>query len=431
MRSALRTDVKKLLALILLFALLPLPASARTGEGTVEHPEYTSMTRATTDYFSTVSMLQIFDDFADPARAKAFEETWREIVLLLGRLEKAFSLSETDSDISRFNALSAGESTPVCGDTERLLGIAHGVWSATEGCYDPTVAVLVDLYGFTPRFSSRSYRPVLRYDRERVNGVLPLPEDDIVEALRPLVDFSGVTLSGGRLYKQTPSAIVGGEVCRQSLDLGGIAKGYAVDLVTELLRARGYAYGYFSCGGSSIGILSRAVASSGAPGPAQWGVGVQYPRFGSEQNVLLRLFTENVCLSTSGDYEHTYTLNGVRYTHLIDPGSGRPINMPVNGVQSGVCSATVLGEDAAVCDALSTALCVMGPERAVMFMNGSEYRDYSYLLILYSDDLPYCEIVTDLPGERYVVLDPAHFLLASETDPDGAVLYTGVLSKAG
>ena len=423
--------MKKLLALILLFALLPLPAKVRAEEGVPERPEYTSMTRVTMEYFSTVSMLQIFDDFADPERVAAFEDTWSEVLRLLERLDGAFSLSKPDSDVSRFNALPAGGSVLVSEDTERLIGLVRGVYDATGGCYDPTVAPLVDLFGFTPRFSSRSYRPSAGYDRERVNGALPLPDDETVEALRPLIGFSGVSVYEGRLYKNTPPILLYGGAYQQSMDLGGIAKGYAVDLVMEFLRERGYAYGYFSCGGSSIGILSRAVSSAGAPGKAQWGVGVQYPRFGSEQQVLLRLFTNDVCLSTSGDYEHFYTQGGVRYSHLIDPAQGRPVNMPVNGVQSGVCSATVLGENAAVCDALSTALCVMGPERAVAFMNGPDYPEYSYLMILYSDDLPYCEIVTDLPAERYEVLDPERFHVACETGPDGAVLYTGNLRNSG
>ena len=419
--------MKNILCWALLLPLLFSPALAEGGE---ERPAYTSRSRVTSDYFSTVSMLQLFDDFTDPARAAAFEETWKEATDLLARLDAIFSLSDPGSDISRFNALASGESTPVSRDTAEVLAVARDVYGKTGGLYDPTVAPLVDLFGFTPRFSARNYRPSAAYDRAKENGVLPLPDDGAVEALKKLVDFPSLHLSDGRLQKNTPSVSLLGSVFQQTIDLGGIGKGYAVDRVLTLLREKGYAYGYFSCGGSSVGILARASASRGAPQPAQWGVGIQYPRFTGQQETLLRVFTKNRSLSTSGDYEHAYLLDGVRYSHLIDPRTGWPANMPSGGIQSGLCSVTVLGESAAFCDALSTALLVMGPQAAVDFMNRPDMAGISYVMIGCRDGTEHCEVITNLKEEQYELLDPERFLLCSYTDSAGNVVYTGTFFDA-
>lgn len=416
--------MKKALIWCLLLALLPLslPCPAEEGE---ERPAFTSRSRVTTDYFSTASMLQIFDDFKNPARVDAFEETWKEMTALLARLDAVFSLSDSGSDISRFNALEPGESTALARETAETLAVAREVYQLSGGLYDPTVASLVDLFGFTPRFNARDYRPTAGYDRKKENGVLPLPAESDVLALRKLVDFSSVRFTDSTIQKNTPSVTAGGSVCRQTLDLGGIGKGYAVDRVMALLREKGYTYGYFSCGGSSIGILSRATASRGAPEAAQWGVGIQYPRFTDRQETLLRIFTRNRALSTSGDYEHAYLLDGVRYSHLIDPRTGWPANMPSGGIQSGLCSVTVLGESAAFCDALSTALLVMSPKQAVASMNREDMAGISYVMIGYRDGANHCELITNLKEEQYELLDPDRFLLCSDTDGTGNVVYTG------
>lgn len=415
----------KVLSIALAFLILPLPAFAQEAEEALERPEYTSRSRVTMDYFSTVCMLQLYDDFSDPARVEAFNQTWEEILELLAVIDAELSLAMPESDVSRFNAAQSGESITVSADTAAILDTVEAVFTLTDGRYDPTVSILVDVFGFTPRFSQRQYQPIYGYDREKVNGVVPLPVPDTVTALQQLVQFETINRSGLTLTKTTAAATIGGHTYQQSLDLGGIGKGYAVDRVMELLRSKGYRYGYFSCGGSSIGILSRATASRGAPEPAQWGIAVQYPRFVAEDEALLRVFTRDQMLSTSGDYEHAYILDGVRYSHIIDPQTGWPVNMPVDGVQSGICSVTVLGDNAAFCDAMSTALCVLGVEEAIDLMNQPNMQEYSYVMILYSDASEVCEIVTNLPAERYELLDPERFVVVSAVDAHGIVSYNG------
>ena len=365
---------------------------------------YTSLRHITLDYFSTVNVLQVYGDFTDPQERARFEETWQEVLCILKETDDAISLSWEESDMSIFSRSKAGEMVSISSITKELLDKAKVVYEASEGLYDPTVSILVDLFGFTPLFSI-SKKPILGYDRQWAGSALPLPEEETVQKLLELVDFGTLTWGDGYLLKRKEDVFLSSSFYGQSLDLGGLAKGYAVDRVMEVLKQKGYAYGYFSCGGSSIGILSRPTASEGAPLPGQWGLSIQKPRFALEKEDALRLYTQNARLSTSGDYEHCYFLHHVRYCHLIDPTTGWPINPPEGGEQKGICSMTVLGEDASLCDALSTALCVMGPLDAIAFMNREE----------------------NLSPSSYVILDPEHYKEASLRRENGRVSYAGTI----
>lgn len=394
-----------------------------------EHPEYTAMSRATTDYFSTASMLTVYDDFSQPGRAEAFERTWEDVCALLGELDAALSVSEPQSDVSRFNALASGGSVEVSAHTRAVIDTARAVYDLSDGAYDPTVSCLVDLYGFSPRFTKSRFTPTEPYDRERnlVAQSFAPPDRAYVEGFRSLVSLPSVEAEGDALVKLAQPVQIAGVSYEQQIDLGGIGKGYAVDRVAQLLRERGYAYGYFSCGGSSIAVLQRAKASRGAPEAAQWGVAIAKPRWATaEDQTLMRVFMRDGMLSTSGDYEHAYIHDGVRYCHLISPATGQPVNMPQEGIQRGICSATVFGSSAAMCDALSTALCAMGVTDALALMNAPEMADYRFVLVLYSDAEAHCEIVTDLSEAEYELLDEERYRVASRVQ-NGLVAYTGTL----
>lgn len=417
-------------AAVLLMLSLVFWAECMAQEAVQEHPEYTVMRRVTTEFFSTASMLMVYDDFSQPERQEAFEQTWEDVCALLEEIDAALSLSRTDSDVNRFNALASGENVSVGQHTLNVLDAARNIHARSGGAYDPTVSRLVDLYGFSPRFTAVGYESSSQpYDRESIEGGrgFPPPDRMYMEGFVTLVSLPSIESSGNLLTKRVQSAEIAGTRYEQTIDLGGIGKGYAVDCVMSLLRQRGYAYGYFSCGGSSVGVLRRAVASTGAPEPAQWGVAIVKPRFATQsEQTLMRVFLRDKTLSTSGDYEHVYMHDGVRYSHLIDPATGEPINMPRDGIQSGICSATVFGESAAKCDALSTALCALGLEDALELMNRPEMSDYRFVLVLYSGDSAYCEVVTNLSETEYQLLDAERFRLACEVE-NGVVSYTGSL----
>jgi thiamine biosynthesis lipoprotein len=411
----------------LAFALLVLLAFAPCccTHAADERPTYTAMSKVTTAYFSTASRLLLYDDFTDPERRHAFGETWEAVKDLLEEIDQALSPSRETSDVSRYNRLRCGESIAISPHTANVLSVARQVYALSGGAYDPTVSALVDLWGFSPRFTSAYSTTTMPYDRPRLGAGFALPEDEYVEGLQELVCFPAIQMEGLTLTKTAAPVEIQGTLYEQTLDLGGIGKGYAVDQVTALLRERGYVYGHFSCGGSSLAVLQRAIASKGAPEPAQWGVAIEKPRFRTrEAPAFMRVFARDMALSTSGDYEHTYMMEGVRYTHLIDPVTGYPINRPVNGIQKGLCSATVFGPNAAFDDALSTALCVMGLKDALALMNTEPLAGYGFVLTLYDGSQNYCEYVTNLPPAQCAFLDEAHYRRAC-VQIGGKVIYTG------
>ena len=251
-------------------------------------------TRYTDRYFSTMSVLFVYTD-----DRQAFESTWARTKQILEEIQSAVSLAEPDSDLSRFNALPAGESCRITPLTAAIFRIAKEVWAETGGLYDPTVYPLVDLWGFSPRFNSNIYEPVQPYDRAYAEGKLPLPDNRYIEALRQLIGLDGIALSGSdeegwTLTKNTPSITVDGHVFHAQMDLGGIAKGYACDLVKQLLRDKGFENGHFVCGGSSIAVLSRP------DGDYQLTIGK--PRPGDNaQTIFATLYARDTTLSTSSD----------------------------------------------------------------------------------------------------------------------------------
>lgn len=333
-------------------------------------PTYTAraqqmMSRQTDDYFSTVSALFLY---VDDSGKQAFEKTWAQVKETLGAIEAAVSVSSPDSDIARFNALPQGGECEISPLTAAMLSIAREVYDATGGLYDPTVYPLVDLWGFSPRFNANSYAPALPYDRPYENGRLPPPQERYIDALLPLVGFDGIALQqrDGAFFlrKNTPSVSVDGVVYHAQIDLGGIAKGYACDQVAALLRGQGYTMGHFVCGGSSMALLSRPT------GDGTYALQLKKPRPGhGDETHYATVRAQNTTLSTSADSSHSFLREGVVYCHIIDPRTGWPVNTPVEEAgQSGLAAVTLLGESAAKNDAMTTALMLMGPERAAAYV---------------------------------------------------------------
>ena len=356
-----------------------------------------SFMRQTSDYFGTVSMLRLYD-------THGAQETWTEVKSLLDKIDRAVSVSDENSDIARFNRLHAGESLPVSEITADIFCRAQKVFELTGGLYDPTVYPLVDLWGFSPRFNDRQYRPSMPYDRP-LAGAYPAPPDSrYIDALLPLVGLKGIELTepgdGWMLVKHTPAVIVDGVTIEAQLDLGGIAKGYACDRVRELLLSRGYSEGYFICGDSSMTFLNSADhagfrVTAGKPRATE-NVGTEYARF----------VVENSSLATSSDATHAFDMNGVHWCHLIDPRTGWPVNRPDStGVQAGIASVTLVGEEAALLDALGTALCVMGPKEAARFLTD---RSEKMVMALWHSDSDDYKVVTNMPSDELELPDPAY-----------------------
>lgn len=393
---------------------------------------YTTKTKQSTAFFSTTVALSVQDDFSKEKNVRKFEDCWQEVKDVLRDIENAVSVSNPDSDIALFNALPEGGSMTITEHTANILLIVKDMYAELGGMFDPTVAPLVDLWGFTPRFNTNRYQPQYPYDPPALTNGHTVPDERYVGGFKRLVNFDGIIITGDTdtgyvLWKEIPSVEIDGVLYQAQLDLGGVAKGYAADVMRGILDGYGYTHGYFSNGSSSMVLLRNASPDAVADGTKAFTLGIRKPRDGAnEQSGYTTLQIRDRALSTSGDYDHSFTADGIIYSHIINPATGFPINMPKDGEpQKGIAMATVFSDSAAVGECLSTALCVMPLNDALDYINSIE-RDITVYMVLYNAAYDFYEVISSEAAENITIRDPA-YVPASETDAEGNIVYTGTL----
>ena len=264
-----------------------------------------------------------------------------EVDQLLARVNKTMSTYDPESELSRFNHSSSLEPVLISNELAYVVDEAIRLAEISDGALDVTVGPLVNLWGFGPE--------------GRPNKV---PDDATVARIREKVGIEHLTLSGRGLAKSIPDLYV---------DLSTIAKGYGVDVVAELLISKGLADFMVEIGGE---LRVQGINSQSLP----WRIAVEKPVVG--QRALQRIISpmENG-VATSGDYRNYFEQDGIRYSHIIDPDTARPINHKL-------VSVTVLHPLSMTADGLSTMLMVLGPERG---MRLAESLQLPALMILKTD----------------------------------------------
>ncbi|MBX3702609.1 MAG: FAD:protein FMN transferase [Steroidobacteraceae bacterium] len=245
------------------------------------------------------------------------------------RVDALMSHYKPESQLSRVNREAAAGPVPVAPELAALIARALEFSELTGGAFDISYASVGYLY---------EYREHRR------------PTEAEIEAALPAVDWRSIEVDR---QASTVRFLRPG----MRIDLGGIAKGYAVDRGIAILRAHGVAHGTVTAGGDS-GILGDR---RGRP----WVVGIRHPD--DPDRVIARIPLEDAAISTSGDYERYFEEGGVRYHHILNPRTGRSA--------AGVRSATVIGPDATLTDGLSTSLFVLGVERGLALVNAREDVD--------------------------------------------------------
>jgi len=251
---------------------------------------------------------------AEAARDELFAE--------IKRLEKLFSRTLSGSDISMINKMAGKEAVEVSPETLELIYMALDFALLSEGAFDPTIAPLLDLWGFL----GSQYR---------------LPGSQEIEAALHLADYRLLQLDRENRIVFLPQN-------GMALDLGGIAKGYIVDRGLKLLSEAGIDHALLNAGGD-IGILGSR------PDGTPWRIGVRHPR--REDQYIAVLPLSGGAVVTSGDYERVFEEGGRRYHHILDPETGQPAHS--------LASVTIIAPTAVKADALSTAVFVMGAERGL------------------------------------------------------------------
>lgn len=250
----------------------------------------------------------------EKAAGKAALQAFQEI----RRIERLMSPWIETSDVYRINRSLEEEWVAVSPETFTVILKAQNISALSEGAFDITVAPLIRLW---------------RIAREK--GAPPPSEE--TEKLLSLVDFRNIsTRSDGKvLLKKGGTAI----------DLGGIAKGYAVDRAFDTLRSLAYNNLIVNAGGD--------LRVGGLKNNQPWSIGIQDPR--SSEKVMATILVSDEAVATSGDYEKYFFHQGKRYHHILNPKTGFPAE--------GCRSVTVLSKDGMTADALATAVFVLGPEK--------------------------------------------------------------------
>jgi thiamine biosynthesis lipoprotein len=244
------------------------------------------------------------------------------------RIDRLMSHYKPESPLSRLNREAPLGPVAVDPELRALIVESIGYARASGGAFDITVGPLMKTWGFF-----------------RGGGRLPT-EAEVAEA-RTRVGYAHVVVDGGRGTVRFDRPGV-------ELDLGGIAKGYAVDRAVQVLRRAHVAAALVSAGGSTIYGLGAP------PGREAWEVEVQDPLDGTRAAFTVPL--RDRALSISGSSEKWFETGGVRYSHVMDPRTGRPVQ--------GVLGVAVLAPTGTAGDALDNALFVLGPEKARAYLAG-------------------------------------------------------------
>jgi thiamine biosynthesis lipoprotein len=265
----------------------------------------------------------------EDAGRRAVEDVFDEAA----RIDRLMSTYREDSEISAINRGAAAAPVAAGDELFGLIRRSLDVSLLTRGAFDITYESVGQHYDF----------------RERRR-----PDAATVRAEKDLIDFHLVKLDRAA---QTVSFAREGV----RINLGGIAKGYVVERGIEILRRQGIEHAVVTAGGDSRLLGDRR----GRP----WMIGIRDPRADGEVAISVPLSDEAV--STSGDYERYFDEDGVRYHHIIKPSTGEPA--------AGVHSATVIGPDAVITDALSTSVFVMGVEQGLTLIG--TLPDYESIVI--------------------------------------------------
>ena len=244
-----------------------------------------------------------------------------EVEKILAEVDRQMSTYRSDSDIERFNALSANSCQTMPAPVLELVRAAEQLSRQSEGSYDLTVEPLLNLWGFGPQARDEK-----------------VPTAEALAEVMQRVGYSHLRISGDQLCKDAAVEV----------DFNSIAAGYAVDTIAAKLQSLGI-HNYLAEVTGELKAAGRKLDGSA------WKIALEEPR--DDQQVAQRIINvDGYGVSTSGDYRNYFEQNGRRYSHTFDARSGAPIT-------HNLASVTVINPSTLMADGLSTLLLILGPER--------------------------------------------------------------------
>ncbi len=256
------------------------------------------------------------------------ERVLSEIDKELKRLDSLLNYFSTKSLVSEINIKHRASLPP---DIKSIFLLADSISDLTNGKFDISIAPLLEIWGF--------------YGKEK-----RIPGKKEIERAKRLVDYKKIKIIGDSIFIPEDMKI----------DLGGIAQGFAADRVVDILRKH-------NIKSAIINIAGEVYAIGKSPKNRPWVVGIKHPR---QDGVIEKVGLVDCALSTSGDYEKFFIVDGVRYAHIIDPKTGYPAR--------DFASVTIIAENTTFADGIATAVSVMGAEKGKKFLDSLGIKGIIY-----------------------------------------------------
>ena len=303
-----------------------------------------SLVKTTTQlHMGTLVSISTWDK-SYPQHERAVNHAFAEIA----RVEQQMSQHQPTSEVSKINRVSRETRTPVSVELATLLRQGLMVWQHSNGAFAMDLQPLTNLWGFSS--DTKPSQPPS--EKALANWLQNYPKTGGIE-------LQGDVQNGFQLRLKNSGT---------GLDLGGIAKGYAIDRAIEILRREGINNGMVDAGGD-LRII-------GDKGGSPWRIGLQHPHH-SDRVIAVAKLSGDIAMVTSGDYERFFFHEENRYHHLLDPRTAKPS-------RSGLSSVSVQAKSAALADALSTAIFILGEDAGLALLQ--QFPDSAVLLITESGE---------------------------------------------
>ena len=272
-------------------------------------------------------------DTVQTVTTQAFDE--------MKRIEALMSTYLPDSEVSRINRAAGKTAVPVSRELEEVLRVGIYWSEQSKGAFDITVEPLVQLWDF---------------DGEKEI----IPSENTIRKTASLVDYRNIEIKDHTVRLKNAG---------MAINVGGLAKGYAVDRAISILRSKVWS-GIVNAGGD---LYAFGQKSKNTP----WNIGLQHPR--KSQGLLAAFAVNNQAIATSGDYQRYFIKDDVRYHHIFDPQTGKPARLMI--------SATIITTEVMDADALATAVFVMGPDKGIEWVDSME--NVEAMLVLEDQSIRY------------------------------------------
>ena len=256
---------------------------------------------------------------------------------ILSEINQSMSTYIKESELSNINYSTISDWQSISDDLFEVINHAINVSLKTNGAFDITIAPLVNLWGFGP---------------DKLQN--KIPTDEIIELTKKNTGYKKISIDKSlkMISKLEPNL---------HIDLSGIAKGFAVDKIARYLDKCGFKNYLVEIGGELIGKGLNKDKEI-------WQIGIDNPNNNSDR-IKRIIQLEDMAMATSGNYMNYFEKDGIRYSHTINPVTGRPIKHKL-------ASVTVLDSSTMNADALATAFMVLGPEKALSLANNLEIALY-------------------------------------------------------